>query len=676
MHSYKQDIDIRGMIIAERKSAPGILTPVKEALHNSLEAIRLARLLDANTEGIIDLTFYIRNKYLEKWCVFDQATKNTGIQNLESKQMYKLYKHEGTQSGFSEYGIGSKLENLRCCDLIQHHTITDSESYEHTSWHVPRSIETNSLLDVIEYRKDPDYQPMRKLFDEGFKTGTLLECSGILQRLQNIYTAEYIITSLCEDISYSLVKFDEKIQIFYKVFVDGNLRTDEQIISKDYLYGYRELHDLICCEDRKIREQETFIKINQESKKIAGFESILTNEITNQSIKDTDVFISYYEGQKIDHLGSDKPKIRITGKEIKIKYAIKSHIKLICSTAEYKEANEEFGFYGFREVEGENIVCTTPKPLLLQWNKLKSHKTRHMQLRVGIQYDRKSDGLLLSDKSKTLSDDRDIEPSLRYNILKLTDMYISKMRKDHKFYNTDIDKREPVPVPPIQKVPQIEFIESDSSDEESESSEEQQFQQTIIASIPDTSSDEDSESVTMQDQQFQQTIIASSDEDSDSESVRMQEQQFKQSIIASNPDTSSDEDSDSESVTMQDQQLQQSIIVGDQNSGELLNNITEYTSGEQKRMHVSAEIAIECLEIIKLNYQKNNLTSESTNLLVKIACNLLGKGGCQITELFIKDIPFDKLYTNIKIIWSEESKSPSSIKMGSEIVSFVKTYNL
>jgi hypothetical protein len=55
---------------------------------------------------------------------------------------------------------------------------------------------------------------------------------------------------------------------------------------------------------------------------------------------------------------------------------------------------------------------------------------------------------------------------------------------------------------------------------------------------------------------------------------------------------------------------------------------------------------------------------------------LIGKGGDEIAELFIKDIPVDKLYENIKIIWSKEFELLNNVKMGSEIVNFVKTYNL
>jgi hypothetical protein len=701
----QQDIDIRGMIHAERKSAPSILIPLKEALHNSLEAIRLARLLDPTNIGIIRITSYIRDKHLEKWSVFDQATKNTGIPNLESKELYKLYHHKGSQKGFSEYGMGGKVENLRCCDLIEHHTMTDSGIYEKTRWDIQKSRETNSLLDVIEYNKNPNYKPMS--FVEGYSTGTLLECSGILPRLKNIATSDYItnmgLGGLFEDLNHSLVKFDsENIQIFYEVFENDHQIINKRIVSKNYLHGYIETRELICCEDKANREINTFIKQKLNEDDVC--ESILMNEITNESIKDDDIFETYYEGQKNNNLGSDRPKKQILGKELKAKYIIRSHIKLICSTAEYDDVDEDdqkFGFYGLREVEGKNIVCTTPEPLLLKWGKLKSHKTRHNQLRVGIQYDRKSDQFLLSDKSKTLSDDRDIEPSLRFNTLKLTDMYISKMRRLHKFYEADLNKRgnlapapaappaappappapappaaPPAPAPPAPPAPappapaqqrhQIEFVLDDSNESvatenNSEESELESASDTDLGSnsesdaVPDTETNENHQ---------QQTT----DTDCDSEE--------------SGSDIDLGSNSESDAVPDTEPNDQQQAVASESNSAAStesvaqIGNIIEYTIAEQKRTHVTSTTAIDYLNIIYCNYQKNNLMFEIQELFIKIACNLIGKGGDAIAQLFIKDIPLDKLYSNINIIWSQDDEQLSNVKMGSEVVNFVKIHNL
>jgi hypothetical protein len=62
---------------------------------------------------------------------------------------------------------------------------------------------------------------------------------------------------------------------------------------------------------------------------------------------------------------------------------------------------------------------------------------------------------------------------------------------------------------------------------------------------------------------------------------------------------------------------------------------------------------------------------EIIELLVDVACNLLGKGSDKLTESFIKCIPKDKLIRNIISAWS--AKSPESeVKMGSNVVNFVK----
>ena len=67
---------------------------------------------------------------------------------------------------------------------------------------------------------------------------------------------------------------------------------------------------------------------------------------------------------------------------------------------------------------------------------------------------------------------------------------------------------------------------------------------------------------------------------------------------------------------------------------------------------------------------------ETQELFIKIACNLIGKGGDATAQLFIKDIPLDKLYGTINYIWSQDHEQLSNVKMGSEVVNFVKIHNL
>ena len=124
--SIESDINISGMIDAERLAFSKFLIAIRENLHNSLEVCRLAKLQDPNITASIKLVFYIEDEMPLKYEIFDKASKLTGIKNLSSKRIYKLYDHTGTKAGYSGMGIGGKQENLRCCNNIQHHTITDT----------------------------------------------------------------------------------------------------------------------------------------------------------------------------------------------------------------------------------------------------------------------------------------------------------------------------------------------------------------------------------------------------------------------------------------------------------------------------------------------------------------------------------------------------------------------
>jgi hypothetical protein len=123
------DINITGMIRAERKAAPNIILPIKELVHNSLEKLRLENIKEPSIKGEIDIIIRLKDNKPYEILVVDRATSLTGINNLKSKQIYKLYSHHGDSTGFSEYGIGGTIETMRCSDLIEHHTITSSGIY-------------------------------------------------------------------------------------------------------------------------------------------------------------------------------------------------------------------------------------------------------------------------------------------------------------------------------------------------------------------------------------------------------------------------------------------------------------------------------------------------------------------------------------------------------------------
>jgi hypothetical protein len=465
-HDCDPDINISGYIDAERKSSPKLLLPIKEALHNSLEAIRLARLQDNSVKAKIIIMFYIQQDILIKFGVFDKATKFTGIKNLRTKKIYKLYHHDGIKIGFSEYGIGSKLENLRCCNIIEHHTITDTGIYEKTKWDISRSIEENNLLNVIEYEQDPQHKILSKYDNmENNATGTLLLCSEILPRLKNKDTTDYIINidkknSLYNELCNHIINYDkDNINIEYKVF-NNNFNEPsivQDIFPNNMIANSIKTFEIICCENKKTSERDSFIIDKPENNDYANFDNFndyTINSLNNFIINDEDTdkkYISYYNGQETDKLSTIKPKKMYTISQINNKYHISSKIKFICSTAEKeyeydeeKDSNkkiikdsDKMGFYGIREVEGRNMVRTTIDPIYLKWKKLTSHKTRYTQFRGIIHYDRNSDSVLESDKSKSLSDDRPIDPSLRFNILKLADEYISKMKTYHGDYDTE-----------------------------------------------------------------------------------------------------------------------------------------------------------------------------------------------------------------------------------------------
>ena len=80
--------------------------PLKEALHNCLEDIRLARNQDPSIRAEITISCYIEHGLLYSFELFDKSSGLTGIKNLsQSKNHHKLYNHEGDSTGFSEYGM-------------------------------------------------------------------------------------------------------------------------------------------------------------------------------------------------------------------------------------------------------------------------------------------------------------------------------------------------------------------------------------------------------------------------------------------------------------------------------------------------------------------------------------------------------------------------------------------
>ena len=620
----KSDINIAGAIKAERKSCPSILVPVKEALHNSLEAIRSARNQDSSITAKIELRFYFRKGLLCGFEVLDTATGLTGIKNLGSKNIYKWYHHEGDSDGFSEYGIGSKLENLRCCNMIEHHTITSDGIYERTKWNIQRSIDENKLLDVVEYERNPKYRHERWNIPSG-ETGTLLVCSEILPHLRNITDSDYIKDKLYEALCKHLIKYDDKnVTITFKVYDDDFVIPNiNKIICPNYfLGGYIKTYCILCCHKKNNpHEKQSFI-IREKDRPADNFDK---DSFDDQSIKLLEDFgpfeecFTYYipnkkkeDRPKRDTFASKKDPRAQSIKKISEDYEIVSKIKLILSTTErmretesnnYKDIDKT-GFYGFREVEGGNVVCTTIDPIQLKWNIFKSHRTRYVQFRGGIHYSNKSDELIMSDKSKSLSDDRDFEPSLRCNMLHLTNKYFSAMREKYNMYNTDVIQ-EPIPT----KIEVEEIVT-------------QEVRADGIGEV---------EEIVMQDVEAK-----------DSYEVEANEIDEVETIVR---------ETDNKIVSP-----------------------TTFQITTHSRTLVKLKEATDALTLIYKKSSEPSLEQEILTLFNNIACNIIGKGGDKNTLEFIRGIPLEYLYEKIKKIWDEEYTTTDAVKMGSDVVNFQKKY--
>jgi len=660
-----RDIDIAGFIDAERKSAPRILLPIKEGIHNSLEALRKARLIDETVKGQIILMFYFDNDALSKFCILDMATNHTGMTNIESKKQYKLWHHEGIKTGFSEYGIGSKKENLRCCNLIEHHTITNSGKYEMTRWDISRSIEDNRLLDVVSYELEPEYKLLDKYKISEYNTYTLVQCSEILPRLKNSDTSNYIKDTnigLYKELCEHLVRWDsDNIEIIYKVFENNNEPMIDEIILpglSNILAFNRKEYELICCKDKINGNYQSFILINEniDDENYVNFNRDELTTLQNCNKNKEAKYGTFYNNQTLDTFqgkllttkeiinNGKKSKVELTYKNIIKHYEHKSTLKLICSTDEYdpEESADKFGFYGFREVDGFNVVLTTPQPLRLQWNLFKSHRTRHNQLRCGIQYNRDSDEFLLSDSSKTLSDDRRFEISLRYNLLKLTYDYISSMRKHYDDYNTE-KKKIPATTPAPALAPVLEPVIAP-------------VLEPVIAPVLEPVIAPVLEPVIAPVlEPVLEPVVAPVLKPVVAPVLKPVLEPVVAPVL---------------------EPVIAPVLEPVLNTTSTDINYTNYTISGQKRKRVTIDAAKTALTIILKKYEEGIMQENIKNLLVDIACHLIGKGGDDDTYLFINDVSVDKLYLHINSIWNLKYDENDNVKMGSKIVDFVEENNL
>jgi len=462
------DLDVCGYVTAERKANSPLEDIYSEQIANSQEAIRLAKKIDPTIQAKIEIINYIENDTLVAVKVCDMATGFTGVSNMKSKEMFKLFHHPSSEkSGFSEYGIGGKLKNMLLANRITYNTKTNTGPVEQSIWDIKKSIEQNSISNAITYdcieKCNSDFY--KYISDQQYFTGTELSCEDITEPYRTAVVAESIL-----DVSYSdndeedddtetkpndesgiatdgiykrlckkYIRMDTDYPIHFIVYKNNELVADKQIESKSDLGG-------------NIEKAVLHIYQSNATKKYKVIYEKDTKWYESEPCKGRDVFRKDPCVLKSDKIAS-----------IHANYTFISNIIVYCSTAEHN-VNKKMGYDTWRKVEGGYIVKTNSEKLRLKWSKWNSHRTRYAAFRGAIEYTRDSDVFLNSDKAKTTSDDRPFHELIRWNILHLTDKYFAKMKTENGFYDTEITKKRPsknpvVPSTETQKLVSNENIQ-------------------------------------------------------------------------------------------------------------------------------------------------------------------------------------------------------------------------
>jgi hypothetical protein len=96
--------------------------------------------------------------------------------------------------------------------------------------------------------------------------------------------------------------------------------------------------------------------------------------------------------------------------------------------------------------------------------------------------------------------------------------------------------------------------------------------------------------------------------------------------------------------------------------------------GPHTKQRVTKELALQTLQKLETHINLRTVNISDTNdILITIASNLLGKGGDPDVELFLKDIPINKLIINIRTLWEQKYDIGESVKMGSKLYDFVSS---
>lgn len=388
--SIYDTFSIRGWIESERVSTPPIQKLIAELLHNSLEVIRLAK-THSPIKAKIEIKCFVNSHLIPtKIEINDYATSHTGFTNLSDKKAFRLFDHIGSRSGFSGYGIGGKYAAMLLGNKIEFNTINNSNLPETMTWNIKHAITYDSLGDSLEYSFNPWLS-----FPEPFKTGTSIVISNLTDSYSNLETGNYLLSKLAHDVSNLFVKLDTSIPIHYTLETESKQLVSE-LITPSKIHG-----------NRKRVFHFSFFR-----HKTLGTKS---SYIYDDS---TDSYYTYYNNQKTDNFSRKKVlKLNLTHHYEKI-----SDLRLILSMdSEY--SIEKTGFYTFRKVEGGFTTRTNLHPLRFKWKQMTTHPILAGYFRGIIEYDQFSDAFLQSDKFKSTSDERIIDLSLRFNILKLTNLY-------------------------------------------------------------------------------------------------------------------------------------------------------------------------------------------------------------------------------------------------------------
>lgn len=440
-------MDVRGYINAERKSNSPLEDIYSEQIANAQEAIRLAKKINPDIQCKIEIINYIENDTLVCLKIRDMASGFTGIHNMQSKEMFKLFYHSASENtGFSEYGIGGKLKNMILSQKITYTTKTNSGPNEKIIWDVNKSIENNTIVDAIEYFRDN----VEFSLDSGYYTGTELICENITEPYRTRTVANSIMNVLYNsaeekdvvgtDANYycshsdglykrlckKYIKIDETYPIYFIVFNNGVQIANKRIIPSSDL-----------------------VNSNMEMATLHIYESLATKKLRVVYEKDGDWFES--EPANVRDVFRKDASLLKPDKiaSIHSNYIFRSKIIIHCSTDD-KNINSKMGYDTYRIVEDGFIIKTNAEKLRLKWSKWNSHRTRYAAFRGAILYDRNSDIYLNSDKIKTTSDDRPFHELIRWNILHITDKYFAKMKIENGFYDTDVQKKR---VPAVKSHP-------------------------------------------------------------------------------------------------------------------------------------------------------------------------------------------------------------------------------